>query len=379
MSTVHGAAVACAAKTTMAADESLDVLKLAQSVGDPSLAACQAFVAEAELGPKNTLWQIRGITLAPSEPHPSGTPRLVLAMHGHGDSCSALDWSRFFGMLSRAGFRVVAFDAPCFGRSSGDATGQANLWRADDAKLVVGLLEAFRCPPGGAHVLGHCMGGAMFLRALSEAPSLFGHTHVLNNTTIGVWPEETVSILEDKGGSLLAFQDADADHMREAVACKALSKLAKDRPELCSFTDCMHEVDAGKANPFPSGLVTDLAGAARTDEAFCYEPSEALKRKVRAHLLSGPRVSAAARSQLPEGTALDGGGKANANFRVLLRIRPPIERELAHAGGSCKRGYTLTHSPRCRFTRFMRTMRTTCSRRPRAAARSHRAMAPTAW
>jgi len=234
---------------------------------------------------------------------------------------------------------------PCFGRSSGDATGQANLWRADDAKLVVGLLEAFRCPPGGAHVLGHCMGGAMFLRALSEAPSLFGHTHVLNNTTIGVWPEETVSILDDKGGSLLAFHDADADHMREAVACKALSKLAKDRPELCSFTDCMHEVDAGKAHPFPSGLVTDLAGASRTDEAFCYEPSEALKRKVRAHLLSGRRVSAAARSQLPEGTALEGGGKANANFRVLLRIRPPIERELADAGGSCKRGYTLTHSP----------------------------------
>ena len=40
---------------------------------------------------------------------------------------------------------------------------------------MVRLLEAFRCPPGGAHVLGHCMGGAMFLRALSEAPALFGY------------------------------------------------------------------------------------------------------------------------------------------------------------------------------------------------------------
>ena len=334
------------AMVKMAADESLDVQQLADSVGDASLAACQAFVAEAVLGPKNTLWHIRGITLAPSEPHQSGTRKIVLAMHGHSDSCCSLDWARFFGTLSRGGFRVVAFDAPCFGRSSGDATGQANLWRSDDAKLVVGLLEAFRCPPGGAHVLGHCMGGAMFLRALSEAPMLFGHAHVLSNTTIGAWPEATARILEEKGGSLLAYHDVDEDHMREAVACKALSKLARERPELCNFTDCMHEVEAGKAHPFPSDCVTVLAGVSRTGNAFVYEPTEALKRQVSAHLLGKPRISAAERSKLPEGTALDGDCSVNANFRVLLRIRPPIERELAaDAGRGCERGYTLTHSP----------------------------------
>lgn len=329
----------------MAADDDLDVQSCADSVGDASLAACQAFVAETILGPKNTLWQVRGVTLAPAAPHPSGKPKIALAMHGHGDSCCALGWANFFSTLSLSGFRVVAFDAPCFGRSSGAATGQANLWRDDDAKLVVGLLEAFRCPPGGAHLLGHCMGGAMGLRALSEAPALFGHAHVLNNTTIGVWPKATAKILEDKGGSLLAYHDADEDHMREAVACKALSKLAKERPELCSFTDCMHEVDAGKAHPFPCGVVDDLAGISRTEKVFVYEPTEVLKRKVSAHLLSAPRVSAAERAKLPEGTAIDSNGKSNPNFRVLLRVRPPIERELAASGGSCKRGYTLTRLP----------------------------------
>lgn len=271
--------------------------------------------------------------------------KIVLAMHGHGHECSCLDWARFFGALSAEGFRVVAFDSPCFGRSSGDATGQANLWRSDDAKLVVGLLEAFRCPPGGAHVLGHCMGAAMFLRALSLAPTLFGHAHVLHNTTIGAWPEETATLLDDKGGSLLAYHDADADHMREAVACKMLGKLARERPELCSFVDCMHEVEAGRAHPFPSDCVRDLAGISRTGEAFVYAPTEALKRRVSTHLLRRPRVSAAERTRLPEGTALDGHGGANANFRVLLRIRPPIERELAGSSGGCERGYSLTHGP----------------------------------
>ena len=329
----------------MTTDEDLDVQSFAHSVGHASLAACEAFVAEGVLGPKNTLWQIRGVTLAPSAPHPSGQQKIALAMHGHGENCCSLGWANFFSTLSAGGFRVVAFDAPCFGRSSGAATAQANLWRNDDAKLVVGLLEAFRCPPGGAHVLGHCMGGAMFLRALSEAPALFGHAHVLNNTTIGVWPEATARILADKGGSLLAYHDADEDHMREAVACKTLTKLARERPELCSFTDCMHEVDAGKAHPFPSGCVDDLAGISRAAKAFVYEPTDALKRKVSAHLLSTPRVSAAERSKLPEGTALDSNGKSNPNFRVLLRIRPPIERELAQSGGGCTRGYTLTRSP----------------------------------
>ena len=333
------------ATLAMAADDSLDVARVAETVGDESLADCQAFVAEAVLGPKDTKWQVRGITLAPSKPHPSGTQKMVLAMHGHSDSCSCLDWSRFFGALSRDGFRVVAFDAPCFGRSSGDATGQANLWRSDDAKLVVGLLEAFRCPPGGAHVLGHCMGGAMFLRALSLAPALFAHAHVLNNCTIAAWPEETARLLEEKGGSLLAYHDADADHMREAVACKMLSKLARERPELCTFVDCEHEVEAGKADPFPSDCVPDAASVSRTSEVFVYDPTESLRRRVSAHLLSKPRVSAAERSAMPKGTVLDAEGRgSNANFRVLLRIRPPIERELAaSAGGSCKRGYTLKH------------------------------------
>ena len=49
-------------------------------------------------------------------------------------------WGRFFAPLHRAGFRVVALDAPCFGRSSGP-TGQANLWRADDAELVMRVVK----------------------------------------------------------------------------------------------------------------------------------------------------------------------------------------------------------------------------------------------
>ena len=71
----------------MTTDEDLDVQSFAHSVGHASLAACEAFVAEGVLGPKNTLWQIRGVTLAPSAPHPSGQQKIALAMHGHGENC----------------------------------------------------------------------------------------------------------------------------------------------------------------------------------------------------------------------------------------------------------------------------------------------------
>ena len=66
--------------------------------------------------------------------------RVALCLHGHGACCGVGVWGRFFVPLHRAGFRVVALDAPCFGRSSGP-TGQANLWRADDAELVLRLLR----------------------------------------------------------------------------------------------------------------------------------------------------------------------------------------------------------------------------------------------
>ena len=50
-----------------------------------------------------------------------------------------------------------------------------------------------------ATVLAQCMGGAMFLRALSAAPALFGPRHLLHNCTVGAWPDDVPAILRAKG------------------------------------------------------------------------------------------------------------------------------------------------------------------------------------
>ena len=88
-------------------------------------------------------------------------------------------------------------------------------------------MQAFGVEEGSekATVLAQCMGGAMFLRALAAAPSLFGPRHLLHNCTIGVWPEGVPDILRAKGGGILAYHEVDPDHMREAVAYKRLSAL----------------------------------------------------------------------------------------------------------------------------------------------------------
>ena len=88
-------------------------------------------------------------------------------------------------------------------------------------------MQAFGVEEGSekATVLAQCMGGAMFLRALAAAPSLFGPRHLLHNCTIGAWPEGVPDIIRAKGGGILAYHEVDPDHMREAVAYKRLSAL----------------------------------------------------------------------------------------------------------------------------------------------------------
>ena len=73
----------------------------------------------------------------------------------------------------------------------------------------------------------------MFLRALHAAPGFFAPFHVLSNTTIGSFPGDIADILRQKGGSLLAYHELDPDHMREAVAYKALTQVLEKPSHLC--------------------------------------------------------------------------------------------------------------------------------------------------
>ena len=62
----------------------------------------------------------------------------------------------------------------------------------------------------------------MFLRALQNAPGLFGPFHVMHNATIGAFPWEIVDTLAAKGGAMLAYHEVDPDHMRRLSVTRRL-------------------------------------------------------------------------------------------------------------------------------------------------------------
>jgi pimeloyl-ACP methyl ester carboxylesterase len=310
--------------------------------GDADLAGLlrriQPHRARTKLGAHGREWDIHcwALPAAPSA-GADAAPPVALCMHGHGHSCCVTSWARFFKPLHDAGFHVLALDAPCFGRSGGtaDESGNARLWNLHDAELVVRLLQSFGVKAGSQRctAFAQCMGAAMFMRALVLAPDLFGPFHVMHNATIGSFPPQIADILTAKGGKLLAYHEVDADHMREAVCYKKLTALMQHAPHLCRYVD--NELARAANDPDHMNSehqrVSTAQGAMLTRTAdgscFYFEPSALVLGKVLSHVTAGarpPPSAAQLRAPVESAVAL---GTADVNFKVAVRVRPPIERE----------------------------------------------------
>ena len=107
-----------------------------------------SYTAETTLGSDSFTVHV---TALPSVAPKTALPPVALCMHGHGSACTSVLWARFFPELSRAGFHVLSFDSPGFGRSSG-ATNQTIKWKRDDAQLVMRILECFGVGKDSARV-----------------------------------------------------------------------------------------------------------------------------------------------------------------------------------------------------------------------------------
>jgi len=301
--------------------------------------------AQTNLGARGREWDIHCWALSAASSAGADAP-VALCMHGHGHSCCVTSWARFFKPLHDSGFHVLALDAPCFGRSGGtaDESGNARLWNLHDAQLVVRILQSFGVKPGSQRctAFAQCMGAAMFLRALVLAPSLFGAFHVLHNATIGSFPLQIGEILKAKGGKLLAYHEVDADHMREAVCYKRLTALMQEQPRLCRFVDNERARTADDPDHLDSEhqCICTSQGHVLTRVAdgscFYFEPSALVLRKILTHVTAEarppPNISQL-RAPVESAVAL---GVADVNFKVVVRVRPPIEREQGIA-----RSYTL--------------------------------------
>lgn len=130
-----------------------------------------------------TAHDLAGLHLAESG---DGGP-LVLCLHGIGSSSAA--FAPQTGALAAAGHRVVAWDAPGYGRSA-DPDGDLTLDDyADTAAAVI------RARAADAHVVGVSWGGVIALRLATRHPELVASLTVADSTPgSGTSPEKAAAM-----------------------------------------------------------------------------------------------------------------------------------------------------------------------------------------
>jgi len=183
----------------------------------------------------------------------------------------------------------------------------------------------------------------MFLRALHLAPGYFSGFHVMSNTTIGNFPSDIPDILQRKGGALLAYHEFDPDHMREAVAYKALAKLSDESPRLCRFIDNEQARAASQPHVLDSDHMRVTVGSGlqlsrdADAECFFFQPSSYVLGKIMQHVtrVAVPQVAPPSIDE-PIQSAVALGQTDGTNFTVAVRVRPPLAREEMHG-----RSYTI--------------------------------------
>jgi pimeloyl-ACP methyl ester carboxylesterase len=155
----------------------------------------------------------------------------VLLVHGWGGRAGQL--ARFVDPLVAAGFRVVAFDAPGHGRSTGSSTSLTE---------VSAAIEAVAAAAGPLHaVVGHSMGGAAALLSMSRGLPAARAVLVGPPSDAAVWFErfsDTFALrpavavaarraAEARAGASLTSLDAE----RVAVAVSAPVLVIHDRDD----------------------------------------------------------------------------------------------------------------------------------------------------
>lgn len=103
--------------------------------------------------------------------NPDGSPTVVL-LHGLGANSDS--WQLQIPVLTQAGFRVLAPDAPGFGQSS--YPGSACI--AQMAENIVGLFEVLQV--SCFHLVGISMGGTLALQIALDYPQLVGKLVLVN-------------------------------------------------------------------------------------------------------------------------------------------------------------------------------------------------------
>lgn len=126
------------------------------------------------------------------------------------------------------------------------------------------MLDAFDIKKP-AHLIGHCGGGALAIRTITEFPERFSLNHILHNSITSEIPPTLSKILTDYNIHLLVTWIEDGDHLKCCVAYKAFRLMRKNHFKHIKLVD----ID----NDFLGAVLAPGQGRG-TNSVFVFTPSQ---------------------------------------------------------------------------------------------------------
>ena len=318
---------------------------------------CQCTLAEdSQGGGSSTSWNVHVTTVSSTAADGVGDEKKVaLLLHGMAgkDRCSAF-FANYIAPLTTAGYNVLAIDFPGYGRS-GDTTIPTK--SGLDAALVRVVLQAFGVQ-SNVTVIAAGGGCGTFARLYVEEPSLFSGHHVFHNPVLSEHPMLGETMLRE-GCDLLALLSEgwskDDFNMSIAICGKffggVFETLGPDYVQLCPlrFVGSVSTLKGEMPEDYLMGVRVSKKKVSKEPHFYMLTPSPDCVNDLLGYLSSLRKQKvdtdpAALISNTPTKSALaEGGGKANENFKVFIRVRPMLSREKSE---SCVRVEDVENFPR---------------------------------
>ena len=279
----------------------------------------------------------------------AGRTKVALLLHSFvgKNRCSAL-FAPYCPHLSEAGYDIIAIDFPGYGRSCDTLVpARSNI----DEDLVVAILKAFgvEVADGGKEVtfIGAGGGCGTFARMYVKYPSLFGGHHVFHNPVLQEHPKLGETMLR-KGCDIYALlsEGWDKDDYNFIIAtCKQFFVgLFEGYPELVTMVPLRYEgsisaLKGPKPGAYLTGTRINQPSISKEKSFYMFQPSEECVQDIIGYLRSKRHspVEPAAIVAPPTKSALELGGAVNENFKVYVRVRPMLEREVQGKSEGCVR------------------------------------------
>ena len=281
-------------------------------------------------------WTVHIITLL--SPNTSSNKVALLLHSWTGKNRCAGFFSNYCKTLLDNGYNIIGLDFPGYGRSSNDTIPSKS---GIDEEIVLGILKAFGASEN-VTVIADGGGVGTFFRLYCRFPKLFSGHHVLHNPIV---TEHSMlgEIMLSEGCDLFCIisegwskddYTLSAGNLGQFFSgvCKEEGMMERIMILPTRYEGSFSTVRGPKAENYLMGLEIPLANVSKEKGFYMLEPSEEFLNDMVSYLNSKrkePIEKNASISSVPTKSALEAGSKkVNENFKVFIRVRPMLKREI---------------------------------------------------